>query len=89
MFVDQCVKVLKERNGSTAKWLFKRNAVAVGKSRAHLNSNSFSRQSTVSFEVHNYKHIWSWSTSTRIHQKGMRVGGIHKTTPKKGRKKGK
>lgn len=85
--VHQCVKVLKERNGSTATWFFKRNAVAVGKFRAHLNSNSFSRRSRVSFEVYIYEHIWSWSISTHIHQKGMRVGGIHKTTPKKGRRK--
>lgn len=54
---------------------------------AHLNSSSFSRRSRVSFEVCIYEHIWSWSISTHIHQKGMRVGGIHKTTPKKGSRK--
>lgn len=85
--VHQHVKVLKGRNGSTAMWFFKRNAVAVGKFRAHLNSNSFSRLSRVPFEVHIYEYIWSWSISTHIHQKGMRVGGIHKTTPKKGSRK--
>lgn len=68
-------------------WFFKRNAVAVSKFRAHPNSKSFSRRSRVSFEVYIYKHIWSWSISTHIHQKGMRVGGMHKTTPKKGRRK--
>lgn len=68
-------------------WFFKRNAAAVGKFRPHLNSNSFSRQSRISFEVYIYEHIWSWSTSTHIHQKGMRVGGIHKTIPRKGRRK--
>lgn len=85
--VHQCVKVLKERNSSTAMWFFKRNAVAVGKFRPHLNSNSFSRQSRISFEVYLQEHIWSWSTSTHIHQKGMRVGGMHKTIPRKGRRK--
>lgn len=85
--IHQCVKVLKERNSSTAMWFFKRNAVAVGKFRPRLNSNSFSRQSRISFEVSISEHIWSWSTSTHIHQKGMRVGGIHKTIPRKGRRK--
>lgn len=85
--VHQCAKVLKERNSSTAMWFFKRNAAAVGKFRPRLNSNSFSRQSRISFEVYLYEHIWSWSTSTHIHQKGMRVGGIHKTIPRKGRRK--
>lgn len=85
--LHQCIKVLQEGNGSTAMCFFKRNAVAVGKFRAHLNSNSFSRRSRVSFEVCIYEHIWSWSISTHIHQKGMRVGGIHKTTPKKGSRK--
>jgi len=82
--VHHCVKVLKERQGSTAMWFFKSDAVAVGKFRARLNSNSFSRRPSVSFEVCIYKHIWSWSISTHIHQKGMRVGGIYQTIPKKG-----